>query len=96
VYADPYPGFVHGVTPAICKHGCEPVLSDSLGETTEQKLWREAFEFVDQYADEMALTDEVRKRCHSFDLQCHECARGPHCTAITCYNPSLRGSAAST
>jgi Nitric oxide synthase, oxygenase domain len=60
VYADPYPGFVHGVNPAICKHGCAPVPSASLGETAEQKLWREAAEFVDQYCTEMGVDDEAR------------------------------------
>lgn len=60
VYADPYPGFVHGVTPAICKHGCEPTLAKDLGETDEQRLWREAHEFMDQYASEMGLSDEAR------------------------------------
>ena len=60
VYADPYPGFVHGVTPAICKHGCEPTHSKDIGETDEQRLWREAHEFIDQFACEMQLSDEVR------------------------------------
>lgn len=50
---------MHGTNPAICKHGCKPVLPAALGETAEQKLWREAAEFVDQYAFEMALPDEV-------------------------------------
>jgi hypothetical protein len=58
-YVSPYPGFVHGTNPAICKHGCKPMLPEALGETEEQKLWREAAEFVDQYAFEMSLSDEV-------------------------------------
>lgn len=69
VYADPYPGFVHGEHPAICKNGCEPVPSTKLGETQEQKLWREAAEFVDQYSYELGLPDEVSASPAMFLIQ---------------------------
>ena len=59
VYADPYPGYVHGSNPAICKHGCKPVLSKDLRESSEQRLWREAAEFLEQYAHETGLAAEV-------------------------------------
>lgn len=45
VYADPYPGYVHGRNPAICPSGCTPSLNVSDGETVTETLLREALEF---------------------------------------------------
>lgn len=50
---------MHGSNPAICKYGCKPVVSTAFKESPEQRLWREAAEFLDQYAREMGVSDEV-------------------------------------
>lgn len=60
VYADPYPGFVQGANPVICKYGYKPVLSKDLGETPEQRLWREAMEFQELYSFENFIDNDVR------------------------------------
>ena len=59
VYADPFPGYVHGKNPAVCRHGCHPVLSSTLNEDAGARLRREAVEFVSKFFHEMGLSAEV-------------------------------------
>ena len=45
VWANPYPGYVHGRRPAMCKHGCQPSMKPHGDETPLARLLREAKEF---------------------------------------------------
>lgn len=60
VYSDPFPNYKHGAHPAICKNGCEPMPSASLGETWQQRLRREACEMCDKFGAESGASAQVR------------------------------------
>ncbi|KAL4440247.1 hypothetical protein ABPG75_003248 [Micractinium tetrahymenae] len=53
VGAGPFPGYVHGAHPTICKHGCRPHpelgKNGYINETPRQALIREALEYQDLY-----------------------------------------------
>jgi hypothetical protein len=63
VYADPYPGYVHGNPKrGICPNGCRPAMTSDvvaeLDESPRDALLREAIEFVQLYYHERG--DEMR------------------------------------
>jgi len=62
VYADPYPGYVHGRHPGICKHGCIPSMHPHPHESVKDKLLREALEFQELFHHEMGSPVEQRHR----------------------------------
>ncbi|CAJ1419388.1 unnamed protein product [Effrenium voratum] len=49
VWANPYPGYVHGRRPAMCKHGCQPSMKPHGDETPLARLLREAKEFQELF-----------------------------------------------
>jgi hypothetical protein len=58
VRADPYPGYVQGRHPAICKYGCTPATREALeSESPKDRLLREALEFNHLYHSEMGLSE---------------------------------------
>jgi len=58
VYAGPYPGYVHGRCPAICRYGCTPSLRPHGAEESRTKLLREAREFQALFHKERGSTPE--------------------------------------
>jgi hypothetical protein len=59
VYADPFPGYVHGRSPSICPNKCVPVLRSALGENLKQRLRREAVEFIAMHGKDANVPDAV-------------------------------------
>lgn len=64
VYADPYPGYIHGNPKrGICPNGCRPLMTSEVTklESPRDVLLREAIEFINLYyherSDEMQGTD---------------------------------------
>eukprot|EP01031_Cornospumella_fuschlensis_P036790 gene36790-44630_t len=45
IYADPYPGYVQGKYPQVCKSGCQPTINPFPNETPAQMFKREAKEY---------------------------------------------------
>eukprot|EP01031_Cornospumella_fuschlensis_P036792 gene36792-44632_t len=45
IYADPYPGYVQGKHPQVCKSGCQPTTNPFPNETPAQMFKREAKEY---------------------------------------------------
>ncbi|CAD7697898.1 unnamed protein product [Ostreobium quekettii] len=61
VGVDPYPGYVHGRCPSICKYGCQPKKRLGAGETPRQTLIREAVEYQELYHREAGSTPKVKE-----------------------------------
>lgn len=60
VYADPYPGYVHGNPErGICPRGCRPELNITSMETPKETMSREAMEYLELYYHERS--DFIRK-----------------------------------
>ena len=106
VRCDPYPGYVQGRNPAICKYGCVPAAPGPLeGETLKQRLLREALDFCRLYHAERGMSEEAfeaRKESiaadidlrgryeHTFDELQHG-ARVAWRNAGKCINRQVRG-----
>lgn len=80
VRCDPYPGYVQGRDPSICKYGCVPATPGALeGETLEQRLMREALEFCHLYHAEKGTSHEVYEaRKESITAEIAEMGRYEH------------------
>ena len=56
VSAGPFPGYVQGRLPQICKHACVPSLAVGAGESAEETLLREAQEYHALYSSDRATS----------------------------------------